>query len=178
VEISEDAAAESLLALHRVIVGDIERPDVLAMLDEALGGSLCDAIVLGDILEHLRDPWRTLADLRQRARVEAVCCACIPKVSHHSLLLQQLRGRWDYVDTGLLDRTHLRFFTLQTAIELFRQAGWKPLDARPLVQWPDRTREALELFKPLCPALGVGVDDLVRNLSAFQWVIRAVNRGT
>jgi hypothetical protein len=134
--------------------------------------------VLGDILEHLRDPWRTLADLRQRARVEAVCCACIPNVAHWSLLLQQLRGRWDYVDAGLLDRTHLRFFTLQTAIELFRQAGWKPLDARPRVQSPDRTREALELFKPLCPALGVGVDDLKRNLSAFQWVIRAVNRGT
>jgi SAM-dependent methyltransferase len=38
VEISEDAAAEALLALHRVIVGDIERPDVLAMLDEALWG--------------------------------------------------------------------------------------------------------------------------------------------
>jgi len=86
-----------------------------------------------------------------------------------------LRGQWTYADAGLLDRTHLRFFTLDSALEMFRSAGWTILDARPRVLWPQETRSALNAMVPLAASVGVDEGKLRRDLSAFQWVIRAVN---
>ncbi|NBN93016.1 MAG: class I SAM-dependent methyltransferase [Betaproteobacteria bacterium] len=175
VEMFEVAAREASASLHHVVIGDIESPEVLDKIDDARRAELFDVIVFGDVLEHLRDPWCVLANLRQRAAPGAICVACIPNVSHWSLLVEQLRGRWEYLDSGLLDRTHLRFFTLGSAVESLKRTGWEPIDARPRLLWPDKTRAAIELFKPLCPSLGISTAELERNLSAFQWVIRAVN---
>jgi hypothetical protein len=86
-----------------------------------------------------------------------------------------MAGRWDYADSGLLDRTHLRFFTVDTAIAMFRSAGWTFSSARSRVLWPDKTKAALADLLPLAPKLGVPEDKLRRDLSAFQWIIQAAN---
>ena len=175
VELFGKAASQAEAYLDQVIVGDIEQPAVFSALDQLHGGGAFDTLILGDVLEHLRDPWRVLADLRARMAPGSVCVACVPNVAHWSVLAQQLNGRWDYQDAGLLDRTHLRFFTLKTATEMFQQAGWTMLDVRPRVLWPEQTEAALKLFAPMREALGIGAESLRQNLSAFQWVIRAVN---
>lgn len=175
VELFADAARQAVGIVHQVVVGDIEQAPVLAELDRVRAGEPFDVLIFGDVLEHLRDPWRVLAELRARMTPDGVCVACIPNVAHWSVLQQQLRGRWDYADAGLLDRTHLRFFTVDTMAELFTKSGWSVLDAKPRVLWPAKTEAALKAFAPLAGTLGIPPDKLRRDLAAFQWVIRAVN---
>jgi 2-polyprenyl-3-methyl-5-hydroxy-6-metoxy-1,4-benzoquinol methylase len=177
IELVNEAAKQAEDALHHVITGDIEHPAILSALDQALDGTQLDLLIFGDVLEHLHDPWKILSILRQRMNEQGVCVACIPNVAHWSLLQQQLRGRWDYSDAGLLDRTHLRFFTLHSAREMFQQAGWTVMEARPRILWPEQTEAALQKFAPLAAPLGIPPDQLTRDLSALQWVIRAVNGG-
>jgi 2-polyprenyl-3-methyl-5-hydroxy-6-metoxy-1,4-benzoquinol methylase len=72
-----------------------------------------DCLVLGDILEHLEDPWTILKELVEaRLKPGAQVLASIPNVQHFSIIYRLLRGEWEYVDEGLMDRTHLRWFTL------------------------------------------------------------------
>ena len=145
-ELFQDAAEQASQILERVFVGDVEQEDILAKLDEARGDALFDTLVFGDVLEHLRDPWQVISDLRSRVRGGGVCVACIPNVSHWSLLVQQIKGQWAYEDAGLLDRTHLRFFTRETAIEMFQKAGWTVIDAQPRVFALDKVEAALKIF--------------------------------
>ncbi len=103
------------------------------------------------------------------------CIISIPNIAHWSIVQQQLRGRWNYTDHGLLDKTHIRFFTLETALDLFRKTGWHVLDAKARVKWPEKTEAALKTFIPLGNQLGIDEQKLRRDLSAFQWIIRARN---
>lgn len=175
VELFEEAAAKSRDVVDAVVVGDIEKAEILAALDEVTGGAPFDSIVFGDVLEHLQDPWSVLARLRERASPGAVCSICIPNVSHWSLLLQQLRGRWDYADAGLLDRTHLRFFTRASAIEMLEGAGWTVIDSFPRLFQPEKTAAAIEIFANAAKKLGLTDEALKAELAPLQWVIRAVN---
>jgi hypothetical protein len=134
-----------------------------------------DALVLGDVLEHFQDPWRVLTELRSFITPDGMCVACIPNVGHWSMVAELLQGKWRYADQGLLDKTHLRFFTLDTAVELFEKAGWTVLDALPRKLQPEETEAALKTLLPAAVAMGMSEEKARVNLTAFQWVIRAVN---
>ena len=175
VELFDTAYTSASQVLHDVIQGDIEQAEILGQLDKMLAGNPVDVLVFGDVLEHLRDPWQVLSDLRQRVSAGGLCVTCIPNVAHWSILLQQLQGRWDYANAGLLDKTHIRFFTLQTAMEMLRNAGWTVVDAKPRIMQAEQTRKAVQSFEALGSALGIGTDVIRQNLATFQWVIRAVN---
>ncbi len=82
-----------------------------------------DAIIFADVLEHLLDPWRVLREAADVLAEGGVVVASIPNVQNIDVLRRLLRGRWDYRERGILDRGHLRFFTLHTIHELFAQAG-------------------------------------------------------
>lgn len=82
-----------------------------------------DLIVFGDSLEHLQDPWIGLSAARSLLSSDGVLILSVPNVAHYSVLLPLLRGRWDYADSGLLDRTHLHFFTPQSIVRAVRAAG-------------------------------------------------------
>jgi SAM-dependent methyltransferase len=86
-----------------------------------------DALVCGDVLEHLRDPWRTLHALVALLRPGGRAAISIPNIAHWTARRALLRGRFDYAAHGLFDRTHLRFFTRATAHDLATSAG---LDVR------------------------------------------------
>jgi len=84
-----------------------------------------DCVVFNDVLEHLDDPWSALRRARRYLTPGGRLVASIPNVRHFSVLVPLLtQGRWTYRDTGILDRTHLRFFTRSTMIELFESTGW------------------------------------------------------
>ena len=135
-----------------------------------------DALVFGDVLEHLRDPWATLQSLSGLLRDGGALVACIPNISHWSIVAGLLAGRFDYAEEGLLDRTHLRFFTLRSILDLVRRAGLTPVRVR--ASAPAAMNRELEAFleaaTPLCGHLGVKPEALQRNLSAFQYVVTAV----
>ncbi len=82
-----------------------------------------DAIVCADVLEHVPDPAGVLADLRKAAAPGALFIVSLPNVAHLAVRLMLLFGRFPGMDRGILDRTHLHFFTRDTAADLLRSAG-------------------------------------------------------
>lgn len=171
IEKFEPAALEARTRLDDVLCIDLEE-------DLSLTQSLAprfDALVFGDVLEHLQDPWHVLAELRHYIEPGGVCVACIPNVAHWSVLSGLLQGQWRYADEGLLDRTHLRFFTLDSAIDMFQKAGWTVLDASATKLLPDHSQSAMDAMLPAAMALGATEKKARSDLSTYQWVIRALN---
>lgn len=83
-----------------------------------------DAVLLGDVIEHLVDPWAFLKRLRVALAPGAVIVASTPNVANFALIEQLADGRFDYTDDGPLDRTHLRFFTRTSLGRMFSEAGF------------------------------------------------------
>ena len=82
-----------------------------------------DAIVYGDVLEHLRDPRATLLALDRALAPGGTVIVSVPNVAHLWVRLSLLVGRFDYADRGILDRTHLRFYTRRTLLALLGEVG-------------------------------------------------------
>lgn len=99
-----------------------------------------DSLLFLDVLEHLVDPHKVLVASHELLRPGGTVLVSIPNVAHWSLRLELLRGRWRYRDNGLLDRTHLRFFTKLTVHELVREAGWETVWERVSVDQPPLIR--------------------------------------
>lgn len=84
-----------------------------------------DLVCFMDVLEHMYDPWRALYDCHDVLATDGRVLAAIPNIQYLPVLRDLLRGRWDYEDTGTLDRTHVRFFTRRSIIEMFHRAGYE-----------------------------------------------------
>ncbi len=125
-EFDAAAAEEARPHLERLVVGDIETMD----LAETFGDERFDVIVFGDVLEHLRDPLAALRKARALLADRGSVVASIPNVAHGSVRLALMAGRFDYQVLGLLDSTHIRFFTRSSIEDLFREAGLVPIDVR------------------------------------------------
>ncbi|KPL04541.1 MAG: hypothetical protein AMJ90_00390 [candidate division Zixibacteria bacterium SM23_73_2] len=117
VEKFEPAALEAKLKLDKVIVGDIQT-ELLPYTE-----GYFDYIILGDVLEHLLDPGDTLKKLKKYLSAKGFLIASIPNVSYWRILKDLIFfDKWEYVEEGILDKTHLRFFTKKSLIELFRES--------------------------------------------------------
>jgi 2-polyprenyl-3-methyl-5-hydroxy-6-metoxy-1,4-benzoquinol methylase len=104
--------------VDRFISGNVEALD----LDLPAGGF--DAVLCADVLEHLVDPWRTVARLAEHLCSGGVLLASIPNLRNHRALRRiVIEGDFHYEPAGLLDRSHLRFFCRKNVRELFEQAG-------------------------------------------------------
>ena len=120
IEEDADAAERARPFCARVIVGDVEQLD----LGRALGKTRFDVILAADVLEHLRDPLRLLRGLKRFLADEGWVVASLPNVAHGSVRLALLGGEFHYNPTGLLDRSHLRFYTRDSLQKLFDDAGY------------------------------------------------------
>lgn len=80
-----------------------------------------DYVIFGDVLEHLFEPDKTLQKIRPFLKDKGCVLASIPNIMHVSVLLPLLKGRFDYQDAGILDRTHVRFFTLTSILEMMKR---------------------------------------------------------
>jgi 2-polyprenyl-3-methyl-5-hydroxy-6-metoxy-1,4-benzoquinol methylase len=119
IELDEDMARLAEEYCERVIVGDLDTLD----LEQELGSDRFDVIVAADVLEHLKDPLAALRRLRQFLEPEAgYFVVSLPNIAHGSVRLALLEGHFSYQDLGLLDRTHLRFFTRESIERLFDEA--------------------------------------------------------
>jgi 2-polyprenyl-3-methyl-5-hydroxy-6-metoxy-1,4-benzoquinol methylase len=90
----------------------------------SLPGDL-DAVLCLDVLEHLRDPKKLLVRLHESLNPTGFLITSIPNVANFRVAIPLLFGKWDYRDSGILDRTHLRFFTRRTAVELLESSGFR-----------------------------------------------------
>ncbi len=171
VGLEKDSAAAAIASerLDRVVCGDIEELDLPA----TLGQERFDAIVLGDVLEHLSEPGDVLRRLRPLLAPGGSIVASIPNVAHGSIRLNLLNGEFRYTDVGLLDRTHLRFFTRRSLESLFEEAGWVVVESRTTTVDPLAAPEG-----PITP--DPGEEDIVARVQAdpdahvYQFVVRAV----
>jgi len=118
IEFDAKAAAAARQRLDQVWAGDVEQ------LDLKIPPGSFDAIVCADVLEHLREPYRLLRQAREWLSPGGSLIASIPNVRHHSVVRSLLQGNWTYEPAGLLDRTHLRFFTGREIEKLFHRAGF------------------------------------------------------
>jgi methionine biosynthesis protein MetW len=108
-----------------VIVGDLE--DEMTMERIRKLGYTIDCVLCSHILEHLRNPLNLLRTLKVICNPNFFVIA-LPNVAYWRVRFHLLAGRWEYSDEGILDRTHLRFFTLYTAIKLIEDAGLEVLE--------------------------------------------------
>jgi 2-polyprenyl-3-methyl-5-hydroxy-6-metoxy-1,4-benzoquinol methylase len=99
----------------------VHKEQLEAVLDS--GVSSYSLIVLGDVLEHTVDPWSSLRLIGETLRSNARVIISLPNVAHLAVRMQLLLGRFNYSTRGLLDRTHLRFFTRKTALNLIESSG-------------------------------------------------------
>jgi len=120
IERDPDAAEQARKVCGRVIVGDIDALDFA----QELGDARFDVILCADVLEHLRDPLRAVAALRAFLAPDGYVVASIPNVAHVAVVAELLEGRFPYRPLGLLDDTHLRFFTRHSIYDCFERAGF------------------------------------------------------
>jgi SAM-dependent methyltransferase len=117
IELVPEMAERARLRLDHVETADVETDGF------PFPPASFDAIIFADVLEHLIDPWRVLREAVGVLADGGVVVASIPNVQNIDVLCRLFRGRWDYRERGILDRGHLRFFTLRTIRSLFVQAG-------------------------------------------------------
>jgi 2-polyprenyl-3-methyl-5-hydroxy-6-metoxy-1,4-benzoquinol methylase len=89
-----------------------------------------EAIVYGDVLEHLSEPRTALVALNRTLAPGGTVIVSVPNVAHLWMRLSLMLGRFDYADRGILDRTHLRFFTHRTFVAFLRDAGLTVVELR------------------------------------------------
>lgn len=133
-----------------------------------------DCWIFGDTLEHLTDPWKVLASIRSVIPANGSVVVCIPNAQHWSILVKLSVGDFRYKDRGLLDRTHLRWFTRQTMIEMFQQAGFKLDRGLPRVFSEPMRDKFLPAIEQLARLAGADPATAVRDALPQQFVMRAV----
>ena len=123
VDANRAAAAVAATRIDRVICDRLEDLDFAA---HGLAEGGVDAIIAADILEHLSNPWRLLERLRRLLSPDGQLLASIPNVRNLALVSDLVQGgHWSYRSEGLLDITHLRFFTLYEMHRMFEDTGYR-----------------------------------------------------
>jgi methionine biosynthesis protein MetW len=167
-ELSPAAAAQARGRLDAVVEADLDRLEALPFEP----GSF-DAMVFGDVLEHLRDPHRLLRLLRPWLADDGALVCSIPNVGHWSVVLPLLtQDRWPYADAGLLDRTHVHFFTLAEADLMLRECGFV-VESAATTTLPQPPPAAVDRLARFLAALGSDEGSARRRLTAYQYLLVA-----
>ncbi|MDF5709102.1 MAG: glycosyltransferase [Nostoc sp. S4] len=120
VEINSDAAKVAQQHCNKVIVADLD----FVSITEILPNQYFDIAIFGDVLEHLRNPWKVLEETKHILKKNGYVVASIPNIAHGAIRLSLLQGKFEYTELGILDNTHLRFFTRKTIEDLFESSGY------------------------------------------------------
>ena len=120
VEINKEAADHAALKLDKIIYGNLlENFDKLPI-------KYFDCIIFNDVIEHFEDPWSVLLQIKENLKDGGFIVASIPNVRFIGNLFELLVHKdWEYKEVGgILDKTHLRFFTMKSIVRLFESVGY------------------------------------------------------
>jgi O-antigen biosynthesis protein len=120
VEINVDAGKIAEKYCEQVLIADLD----FVSIEEILTDRKFDVAIFGDVLEHLRNPYKILKETKQILKKDGYIVASIPNIAHAAIRLSLLQGKFEYTDLGILDNTHLKFFTRKTVKELFEKTGY------------------------------------------------------
>jgi 2-polyprenyl-3-methyl-5-hydroxy-6-metoxy-1,4-benzoquinol methylase len=171
VEINPEAAKVAEQYCQEVIVADLD----FVSVKEILPNRQFDVAVFGDVLEHLRNPWQVLQDTKEILTEDGYVVASIPNIAHGAIRLALLQGRFEYTEFGILDNTHLRFFTRKTVQDLLENSGY-------LLKDLESTKLAFFANNNLVPQININDFDSEminrmqqdENIDTLQFVVRAV----
>ena len=169
VEVDADAAAHLEEVAERIVVGDLSDPAVVA---SAIDDEGFDVVLAGDVLEHLPRPLDVLRACRPALKPGGYVVISLPNIAHADVKLQLLSGRFPYRDVGLLDRTHVHFFTRESIGELLRDAGFVAVDVRRVVVPVFQTELAVDSASVAPEVLASATADA--ESETYQFVVRAV----
>lgn len=142
--------------VDELIIGDVE--DLKPPFEQGY----FDCLVYGDVLEHLKEPWKVLKEHTYYLKKGGWCIASIPNISHYSIIKSLLNNKWEYASSGILDETHLRFFTLEGIRKIFRDAGYTIEEERKYI----RASKSKKLLNKL-------LRGRIEHLLTEQYIIKA-----
>jgi 2-polyprenyl-3-methyl-5-hydroxy-6-metoxy-1,4-benzoquinol methylase len=164
IEIESGCAHQASMVLDRFLKGSIESniPN--------LPHSYFDTIIFADVLEHLYNPWQVLKDIKSKLADGGEIIASIPNVSHWFVIKQLLSGNFPYCRHGLLDISHIRFFTLASALAMFGNAGYQiTFKGSVTDQYESMPLALLEI----CHSLGFDTGRLKEESAIAQYLFKA-----
>lgn len=132
-----------------------------------------DCWVFGDVLEHLANPWAILKQVRSVIPPNGSVVACIPNMQHWSIQARLSVGDLRYEDSGLLDRTHIRWFTRQTIGELFNQAGFTIVSGTPRIFAEPMRDRFMPIIRAMAQAAGADPRQAEADAAPLQYVVVA-----
>lgn len=182
IDINPNAADKARTHYDSVTSGNIEQDKII------FEARYFDFIICADVLEHLSDPWGALRKLKNYLKNDGHLAASIPNIRNADVLIQLLDGSFDYQEYGVLDDTHLRFFTYRSSIRLFERCGFKVeniirkitnADSDQIIDIWKQSRVphmASMLIKRITGKDIVLGNDFLKDLLTFQFLITAVKQ--
>ncbi|WP_143318268.1 bifunctional glycosyltransferase/class I SAM-dependent methyltransferase [Clostridium sp. HBUAS56017] len=132
-----------------------------------------DYIIFADVLEHLNDPLRTLETAKKYLKSNGYILASIPNVLNYTVLKDLINGNWTYTDAGILDRTHLRFFTLNEIQTLFTKAQYNNLSIYSVNNAP-QNNEDIDFIEKIS-SISSKKETIKGELTTYQYIVKAQN---
>ena len=152
---------------EKVIITDLDRLDLVKKLQ----GEKFDVIIAGDVLEHTTKSELILLQLQELLEEDGYVVASIPNIAHGDVRLTMLEGNFPYAESGLLDKTHLQFFTRSSVKELFNNNGFDIAEIYHTIVALGQTELQVNLS-----SFDAGIVDYVRNAkdsNVYQFIIKA-----
>lgn len=165
IELSKGSAAIAK-QFANVTAQNIENP----VMDYEKG--MFDYVIFADVLEHLYHPDRVLSNIKKYLKPDGYILASIPNVQHISVVKNLLQGNWTYENAGILDRTHIRFFTFKEIEKLFRQGDYVNMQYGAV-----NIGTTAEDSKIIDMLSNVNLVENKESLSIYQYLIKAQNNG-
>jgi len=157
--LDSNAAKVASTRLDHVLCGNLE---ALQLEASWFAEESFDYVICGDVLEHLRDPWAQLERLVKLIKPGGKIIVSLLNIRYYKVIISLLFGDdWTYQDSGIMDLTHLRFFTRSTANEMITNAGMSNVICMPVLHMRrDKVFNAVFF-------------GLLEGLFAFQWILTA-----
>jgi 2-polyprenyl-3-methyl-5-hydroxy-6-metoxy-1,4-benzoquinol methylase len=168
IETSSDAAAKASNVVDEIYVADISIDEEVIEANRMRA----DVVLLLDVLEHLREPQKALTKIQQLVKPDGIIIASIPNIRSIKVLLPLvLFGKFEYTDSGILDRTHVVFFTKKSIIKLFHGCGLLNLKIKP--NGALNYRDAKTPAGILTSTFNILTFGLFTEFLANQWLVQA-----
>lgn len=135
VELDENSARDSGKYCKQIIVDSIEEYSWM----QTYKNIKFDFILFADVLEHLYDPWRVLSEVLKFLKPDGRVLISLPNIAHNSIIMNLIDDKFEYRSTGLLDNTHIRFFTKQSIDDMVNKCGYKVIESSSINISPEYT---------------------------------------
>ena len=137
VEYDRESGQEAAQFADKACLGEKEGNIEFDFWRKKLQGEMYDYILFADVLEHLRNPVKALESCRNFLKPHGSIIISIPNIAHNAIILDLLKNEFSYMDTGLLDRTHVFFFTKKTILSMLQSLGYYVYSLDRIIRKPE-----------------------------------------